>query len=236
MLHCSYLINIVLILIKMIVAKNIHKFYENKHILKGIDIKIEEGEIVSLIGSSGAGKTTLLQILSTIEKYEAGYNSMLSLNGINLDTLNKNEIAKLRNENLGFVFQFHELLPEFTVIENICIPAFIKGISKKDAQTEADKLIDYFGISNIANNKPSEISGGEKQRVAVARALINSPKIIFADEPTGNLDSQNSQNLYEYFLKLRKDFKYTFLIATHNQKLAKKSDRVIKINDGQVIS
>ena len=220
----------------MIVAKNIHKFYENKHILKGIDIKIEEGEIVSLIGSSGAGKTTLLQILSTIEKYEAGYNSMLSLNGINLDTLNKNEIAKLRNENLGFVFQFHELLPEFTVIENICIPAFIKGISKKDAQREADKLIDYFGISNIANNKPSEISGGEKQRVAVARALINSPKIIFADEPSGNLDSQNSQNLYEYFLKLRKDFKYTFLIATHDQKLAKKSDRVIKINDGQVIS
>ena len=220
----------------MIVAKNIHKFYENKHILKGIDIKIDEGEIVSLIGSSGAGKTTLLQILSTIEKYEAGYNSMLSLNGINLDTLNKNEIAKLRNENLGFVFQFHELLPEFTVIENICIPAFIKGISKKDAEREADKLIDYFGISNIANNKPSEISGGEKQRVAVARALINSPKIIFADEPSGNLDSQNSQNLYEYFLKLRKDFKYTFLIATHDQKLAKKSDRVIKINDGQIIS
>ncbi len=219
----------------MIVAKNIHKFYENKHILKGIDIKIEEGEIVSLIGSSGAGKTTLLQILSTIEKYEAGYNSILSLNGINLDALNKNEIAKLRNENLGFVFQFHELLPEFTVVENICIPAFIKGISKKDAQTEADKLIDYFGISNIANNKPSEISGGEKQRVAVARALINSPKIIFADEPSGNLDSQNSQNLYEYFLKLRKDFNYTFLIATHDQKLAKKSDRVIEINDGQII-
>ena len=219
----------------MIVAKNIHKFYENKHILKGIDIKIEEGEIVSLIGSSGAGKTTLLQILSTIEKYEAGYNSILSLNGINLDSLNKNEIAKLRNENLGFVFQFHELLPEFTVVENICIPAFIKGISKKDAQTEADKLIDYFGISNIANNKPSEISGGEKQRVSVARALINSPKIIFADEPSGNLDSQNSQNLYEYFLKLRKDFKYTFLIATHDQKLAKKSDRVIEINDGQII-
>lgn len=219
----------------MIVAKNIHKFYENKHILKGIDIKIEEGEIVSLIGSSGAGKTTLLQILSTIEKYEAGYNSILSLNGINLDSLNKNEIAKLRNENLGFVFQFHELLPEFTVLENICIPAFIKGISKKDAQTEADKLIDYFGISNIANNKPSEISGGEKQRVAVARALINSPKIIFADEPSGNLDSQNSQNLYDYFLKLRKDFNYTFLIATHDQKLAKKSDRVIEINDGQII-
>ena len=219
----------------MIVAKNIHKFYENKHILKGIDIKIEEGEIVSLIGSSGAGKTTLLQILSTIEKYEAGYNSILSLNGINLDALNKNEIAKLRNENLGFVFQFHELLPEFTVIENICIPAFIKGISKKDAQTEADKLIDYFGISNIANNKPSEISGGEKQRVAVARALINSPKIIFADEPSGNLDSQNSQNLYDYFLKLRKDFNYTFLIATHDQKLAKKSDRIIEINDGQII-
>ena len=219
----------------MIVAKNIHKFYENKHILKGIDIKIEEGEIVSLIGSSGAGKTTLLQILSTIEKYEAGYNSILSLNGINLNSLNKNEIAKLRNENLGFVFQFHELLPEFTVIENICIPAFIKGISKKDAQTEADKLIDYFGISNIANNKPSEISGGEKQRVAVARALINSPKIIFADEPSGNLDSQNSQNLYDYFLKLRKDFNYTFLIATHDQKLAKKSDRVIEINDGQII-
>ncbi len=219
----------------MIVAKNIHKFYENKHILKGIDIKIDEGEIVSLIGSSGAGKTTLLQILSTIEKYEAGYNSILSLNGINLDSLNKNEIAKLRNENLGFVFQFHELLPEFTVVENICIPAFIKGISKKDAQTEADKLIDYFGISNIANNKPSEISGGEKQRVAVARALINSPKIIFADEPSGNLDSQNSQNLYDYFLKLRKDFNYTFLIATHDQKLAKKSDRVIEINDGQII-
>ena len=220
----------------MIVAKNIHKFYDNKHILKGIDINIQKGEIVSLIGSSGAGKTTLLQILSTIEKYEAGYNSMISLNGINLDDLNKNEIAKLRNESLGFIFQFHELLPEFNVIENICIPAFIKGISKKVAQKEAEKLIDYFGISNIANNKPSEISGGEKQRVAVARALINSPKIIFADEPSGNLDSQNSQNLYEYFLKLRKDFNYTFLIATHDQKLAKKSDRVIEINDGQTIS
>ena len=161
---------------------------------------------------------------------------MISLDGISLDALNKKEIAKLRNEKLGFVFQFHELLPEFTVIENICIPAFIKGISKKDAEIEAVKLIDYFGISNITNNKPSEISGGEKQRVAVARALINNPKIIFADEPTGNLDSQNSQNLYEYFLKLRKDFNYTFLIATHDHKLAKKSDRVIEINDGQIIS
>ena len=216
----------------MIIAENIHKFYERNHILKGINLKINEGEIVSLIGASGAGKTTLLQILGTIDSFEKNKNSRLILKNQNVSDFNEDQLASFRNQEIGFVFQFHQLLPEFSVIENICIPAFIKKTSKKDAELKATELIDYLGLSERKHNKPSELSGGEKQRVAVARALINSPSLILADEPSGNLDSSTSNNLHDLFNELRKDFKYTFVIATHDITLAKKSDRILKISDG----
>ncbi len=216
----------------MIIAENIHKFYERNHILKGINLKINEGEIVSLVGASGAGKTTLLQILGTIDSFEKNKNSRLILKNQNVSDFNEDQLSSFRNQEIGFVFQFHQLLPEFSVIENICIPAFIKKTSKKDAELKAIELIDYLGLSKRINNKPSELSGGEKQRVAVARALINSPSLILADEPSGNLDSSTSNNLHDLFNELRKDFKYTFVIATHDISLAKKSDRILKISDG----
>ena len=216
----------------MIIAENIHKFYERNHILKGINLKIEEGEIVSLVGASGAGKTTLLQILGTIDSFEKNKNSRLILKNQNVSDFNEDQLSSFRNQEIGFVFQFHQLLPEFSVIENICIPAFIKKTSKKDAELKATELIDYLGLSERKHNKPSELSGGEKQRVAVARALINSPSLILADEPSGNLDSSTSNNLHDLFNELRKDFKYTFVIATHDVSLAKKSDRILKISDG----
>jgi lipoprotein-releasing system ATP-binding protein len=216
----------------MIIAENIHKFYERNHILKGINLKINEGEIVSLVGASGAGKTTLLQILGTIDSFEKNKNSRLILKNQNVSDFNEDQLSSFRNQEIGFVFQFHQLLPEFSVIENICIPAFIKKMPKKDAELKAAELIDYLGLTKRINNKPSELSGGEKQRVAVARALINSPSLILADEPSGNLDSSTSNNLHDLFNELRKDFKYTFVIATHDIKLAKKSDRILKISDG----
>jgi lipoprotein-releasing system ATP-binding protein len=216
----------------MIIAENIHKFYERNHILKGINLKINEGEIVSLVGASGAGKTTLLQILGTIDSFEKNKNSRLILKNQNVGDFNEDQLSSFRNQEIGFVFQFHQLLPEFSVIENICIPAFIKKMPKKDAELKAAELIDYLGLSKRINNKPSELSGGEKQRVAVARALINSPSLILADEPSGNLDSSTSNNLHDLFNELRKDFKYTFVIATHDITLAKKSDRILKISDG----
>ena len=216
----------------MIIAENIHKFYESNHILKGINLKINEGEIVSLVGASGAGKTTLLQILGTIDSFEKNKNSRLILKNQNVSDFNEDQLSSFRNQEIGFVFQFHQLLPEFSVIENICIPAFIKKTPKKDAELKATELIDYLGLSKRINNKPSELSGGEKQRVAVARALINSPSLILADEPSGNLDSSTSNNLHDLFNELRKDFKYTFVIATHDITLAKKSDRILKISDG----
>jgi lipoprotein-releasing system ATP-binding protein len=216
----------------MIIAENIHKFYERNHILKGINLKINEGEIVSLVGASGAGKTTLLQILGTIDSFEKNKNSRLILKNQNVSDFNEDQLSSFRNQEIGFVFQFHQLLPEFSVIENICIPAFIKKMPKKDAELKAAELIDYLGLTKRINNKPSELSGGEKQRVAVARALINSPSLILADEPSGNLDSSTSNNLHDLFNELRKDFKYTFVIATHDITLAKKSDRILKISDG----
>ena len=216
----------------MIIAENIHKFYERNHILKGINLKINEGEIVSLVGASGAGKTTLLQILGTIDSFEKNKNSRLILKNQNVSDFNEDQLSSFRNQEIGFVFQFHQLLPEFSVIENICIPAFIKKTPKKDAELKATELIDYLGLSERKHNKPSELSGGEKQRVAVARALINSPSLILADEPSGNLDSSTSNNLHDLFNELRKDFKYTFVIATHDVSLAKKSDRILKISDG----
>lgn len=218
----------------MIVAENIHKFYENNHILKGINLRVDKGEIISLVGASGAGKTTLLQILGTIDKYDKKEGSKLLLKNQDISDSTENQLANFRNHELGFIFQFHQLLPEFNVIENICIPAFIKKTPKNIAESKANHLMNYLGISDRSKNKPNELSGGEKQRVAVARALINEPSIILADEPSGNLDSNASNNLHELFLSLRKDFNYTFIIATHNKLLAKKSDRVLEIKDGKI--
>ena len=218
----------------MIIAENIHKFYENNHILKGINLRVDKGEIISLVGASGAGKTTLLQILGTIDKYDKKEGSKLLLKNQDISDFTENQLANFRNHELGFIFQFHQLLPEFNVIENICIPAFIKKTPKNIAESKANHLMNYLGISDRSKNKPNELSGGEKQRVAVARALINEPSIILADEPSGNLDSNASNNLHELFLSLRKDFNYTFIIATHNKLLAKKSDRVLEIKDGKI--
>ena len=218
----------------MILAKNIHKFYDNNHILKGIDININKGEIISLVGASGAGKTTLLQILGTIDSYDKKESSSLLLNNHDVSVMSDNELARFRNQEIGFVFQFHQLLPEFTAIENICIPAFINKTPQKIAETKAKELMDYLGIINKTNNKPNELSGGEKQRVAVARSLINEPSIILADEPSGNLDTNSSNNLHDLFLDLRKDFNYTFVIATHDLSLAKKSDKILEIVDGKI--
>ena len=218
----------------MIIAENIHKFYENNHILKGINLRVDQGEIISLVGASGAGKTTLLQILGTIDKFDKKEDSKLLLNNQDISDFTENQLANFRNHELGFIFQFHQLLPEFNVIENICIPAFIKKTPKNIAESKANQLMNYLGISDRSKNKPNELSGGEKQRVAVARALINEPSIILADEPSGNLDSNASNNLHELFLSLRKDFNYTFIIATHNKLLAKKSDRVLEIKDGKI--
>jgi len=218
----------------MIIAENIHKFYENNHILKGINLRVDKGEIISLVGASGAGKTTLLQILGTIDKFDKKEGSKLLLKNQDISDFTENQLANFRNHELGFIFQFHQLLPEFNVIENICIPAFIKKTPKNIAESKANQLMNYLGISDRSKNKPNELSGGEKQRVAVARALINEPSIILADEPSGNLDSNASNNLHELFLSLRKDFNYTFIIATHNKLLAKKSDRVLEIKDGKI--
>ena len=218
----------------MIIAENIHKFYENNHILKGINLRVDKGEIISLVGASGAGKTTLLQILGTIDKFDKKEGSKLLLKNQDISDFTENQLANFRNHELGFIFQFHQLLPEFNVIENICIPAFIKKTPKNIAESKANQLMNYLGISDRSKNKPNELSGGEKQRVAVARALINEPSIILADEPSGNLDSKASNNLHELFLSLRKDFNYTFIIATHNKLLAKKSDRVLEIKDGKI--
>ena len=218
----------------MILAKNIHKFYDNNHILKGIDINVNKGEIISLVGASGAGKTTLLQILGTIDNYDKKESSTLLLNNHDVSIMSDDELARFRNQEIGFVFQFHQLLPEFTAIENICIPAFINKTPQKIAETKAKELMDYLGIINKINNKPNELSGGEKQRVAVARSLINEPSIILADEPSGNLDTNSSNNLHDLFLDLRKDFNYTFVIATHDLSLAKKSDKILEIVDGKI--
>ena len=218
----------------MILAKNIHKFYDNNHILKGIDININKGEIISLVGASGAGKTTLLQILGTIDSYDKKESSSLLLNNHDVSIMSDDELARFRNQEIGFVFQFHQLLPEFTAVENICIPAFINKTPQKIAETKAKELMDYLGIINKTNNKPNELSGGEKQRVAVARSLINEPSIILADEPSGNLDTNSSNNLHDLFLDLRKDFNYTFVIATHDLSLAKKSDKILEIVDGKI--
>lgn len=219
----------------MIQAKNIHKYYNDLHVLKGVDVSIKKGEIVAIVGASGAGKTTLLQILGTLDNASLKQDYELSINNTNLKSLSDKALAKFRNEHIGFIFQFHQLLPEFSAVENVCLPAFIKGTKSKVAEKRAKELLDFLGLSNRYNHKPSELSGGEQQRVAVARALINEPDLIFADEPSGNLDSESAENLHQLFFKLRDEFGQTFVIVTHNEELANMADRKLVMKDGNVL-
>jgi len=219
------------ILMKMIQASNIHKSFGKLNVIQGIDIQIATSEIVSIVGASGAGKSTLLHILGTIEKADAG---TITIAQTDVSKLNQTDLARFRNRNIGFVFQFHHLLPEFTAIENICIPAFIAGISKEKARTDAMKLLHYLNLTDRADHKPSELSGGEQQRVAVARALINKPAVVLADEPSGNLDSTSASELHQLFFKLRNEFGQTFVIVTHNPDLAAMADRKLTIADGKI--
>lgn len=216
----------------MIRAENIHKRYGEVEVLKGLDFQVDKGEIVSIVGASGAGKTTLLQILGTIEKPSEGnvYSGEIDLFG-----LSDKRIASFRNKNVGFIFQFHQLLPEFTAVENIMLPALIKGESKKQAYDRAMDLLDYLQLSQMADKKPDTLSGGEQQRVAVARALTNSPEVVLADEPSGNLDSNNARELHELFIALRDEYKQSFVIVTHNEQLADLADRKLTMKDGLLV-
>ena len=216
----------------MIKAKNIHKYYDNLHVLKGIDLEVNSGEIISIVGSSGAGKTTLLQILWTIDKSDKG---TLEINNEKIDQLNNKELAKFRNQSIGFVFQFHNLLPEFNALENICLPGYIAKSPKNEVEKKANELLSILNLKDRSLHKPNELSGGEQQRVAVARALINNPGIILADEPSGNLDSKNADELHKMFLKLNKEFNQTFIIVTHNQNLADMTNRKLVMQDGLFI-
>ena len=218
----------------MIQAKNLHKYYDQLHVLKGVDLHIQKGEIVSIVGASGAGKTTLLQILGTLDKPTVESGIELRINNEDILTMNDKTLSKFRNLNLGFIFQFHQLLPEFTALENVCIPAFIANKSKEETEVEAKKLLTYLGLSHRMNHKPNELSGGEQQRVAVARAIINKPAIIFADEPSGNLDTASAENLHQLFFKLRDELGQTFVIVTHNEELANMADRKLVMVDGLI--
>jgi lipoprotein-releasing system ATP-binding protein len=220
----------------MITAKNLHKYYDSLHVLKGVDLHIKKGEIVSIVGASGAGKTTLLQILGTLDEPTNQNDTTLEINGASVLNLKDKELSKFRNQHLGFIFQFHQLLPEFTAIENVCIPGFIAQRDKKEVEAEAQKLLTYLGLAERMQHKPSELSGGEQQRVAVARALINKPAVIFADEPSGNLDKNSAENLHELFFKLRDEFGQTFVIVTHNEELANMADRKLTMVDGNIVT
>jgi len=219
----------------MIKASNIHKYYGKLEVLKGVDLHIKKGEIVSIVGASGAGKTTLLQILGTLDVQSNKSDSTLLINSRETTNLSDKDLAKFRNEHIGFIFQFHQLLPEFTAIENVCLPAFIKKTPKSEAEKRAKELLDFLGLSHRYDHKPSELSGGEQQRVAVARALINNPSIIFADEPSGNLDSESADNLHKLFFELREKFGQTFVIVTHNEELAEMADRKLTMVDGKIL-
>ncbi|MDN3644190.1 ABC transporter ATP-binding protein [Lutimonas halocynthiae] len=217
----------------MIKAKNIHKSYGELEVLKGVDLHIEKSEIVAIVGPSGAGKTTLLQILGTLDKPSS--SKSLYINDTDIQVLNDKALSKFRNKHIGFIFQFHQLLPEFTAIENVCIPGFIANRQKKEVEIEAAEILNFLGLSDRIHHKPNELSGGEQQRVAVARALINKPDVIFADEPSGNLDTISSRNLHELFFTLRDQFQQTFVIVTHNQELADMADRKVEMKDGIII-
>ena len=216
----------------MIHGIGLSKSYGNLEVLKSVDISIHAGEIVSITGPSGAGKSTLLQLLGTLDVPQ---NGSIKYDGIEVSSLKAKNMANFRNDNIGFIFQFHHLLPEFTAIENVCMPAFIKGLSKSDAEFRAKELLTVLGLADRLEHKPNELSGGEQQRVAVARALMNKPKVIFADEPSGNLDTENANELHNIFLKLRDEYGQTFVIVTHNQELADMADRCIQMKDGQVV-
>ncbi|MBT4881284.1 MAG: ABC transporter ATP-binding protein [Flavobacteriales bacterium] len=216
----------------MILAKNIHYSYDKLEVLKGVDLNIKQGEFVSITGASGAGKTTLLQLLGTLDDVQKG---SLTINNKEVNTLSQKELSSFRNKEIGFVFQFHNLLVEFTALENVCLPAFIAGTARKSAEKRGLELLALLGLSERANHKPDELSGGEQQRVAVARALINSPSIILADEPSGNLDSKNAEELHNLFLKLNKELGQTFVIITHNKELAKLGSRKLEMKDGKII-
>jgi lipoprotein-releasing system ATP-binding protein len=217
----------------MLKANGIHKAYGNLQVLKGVDLEIAQSEIVSIVGSSGAGKSTLLQILGTLDKPDSGE---LEMDGKNLIKLKGEELARFRNERIGFIFQFHNLLPEFTALENIQIPGFIRNSNEKELSNKAAELAEILGISHRLDSKPATLSGGEQQRVAVARALINSPAIIFADEPSGNLDTQNARALHELFFTLRKELGQAFVIVTHNEELAAMADRTVTMKDGSILT
>lgn len=219
----------------MIKASNIHKHYGDLHVLKGVDLNVDKGEIVSIVGASGAGKTTLLQIMGTLDAFDINANSKLLIDNTDISTLSAKELAAFRNKNIGFIFQFHQLLPEFTALENICIPAFIANTPKKQAIQRAEELLSFLGLSDRKDHKPNELSGGEQQRVAVARALSNNPALILADEPSGNLDTETAENLHNLFLKLRDEFGQTFVIVTHNLGLAEMADRKVTMKDGKIL-
>lgn len=217
----------------MIQAKHISKTYGKTAVLKDVSFSLAPSEIVSIVGPSGAGKTTLLHILGTLEHPDATSKSELIINGKNINGLSDKALSALRNESLGFVFQFHQLLPEFTALENICLPAFIKGTAKRDAEKRARELLKFFDLSNRAHHKPTELSGGEQQRISVARALINQPSLLLADEPSGNLDSAAADKLHDMFFKLRNTFAISMVLVTHNKSLASKADRMLTLVDGQ---
>ena len=216
----------------MLTAENIHKSYDSLEVLKGIDLHVQKGEIVSIVGVSGAGKSTLLHILGTLDNPDTG---KILLSGKEITELSNKKIAGFRNRHIGFVFQYHNLLPEFTALENVCIPGFIAGIKQEEVYRKGEELLEKLGLGPRKDHKPSELSGGEQTRTAVARALINNPDIIFADEPSGNLDSKNAKELYDLFLKLREEFGQTFVIVTHNPELAKLADRILEIKDGVIV-
>lgn len=215
----------------MIKAHDIHKTYGTLEVLKGVNLEIRAGEIVSIVGASGAGKTTLLQILGTLDLADRGE---LFIKDTKIRSLSEKKLSEFRNRNIGFVFQFHHLLPEFTALENVCLPALIAGISKKEAEQKAKELLDFLGLKERLEHKPAELSGGEQQRVAVARALVNRPSVVMADEPSGNLDSKNAKELHHLFFTLREKFNQTFVIVTHNEELAGMADRKLTIKDGMI--
>jgi lipoprotein-releasing system ATP-binding protein len=216
----------------MISVKNVEKSYETLKVLRGVNLDIAQGEIVAVVGKSGAGKSTLLHILGTLDRADKG---QVTINGKDVSKLNNAQLADFRNKNLGFIFQFHHLLPEFSALENVTIPALIGGGSESKAKKRATELLDYLGLSARLTHKPTELSGGEQQRVAVARALMNNPAVVFADEPTGNLDSASSKDLHDLLFKLRRDFNQTFVIVTHNDELAHLSDRILTMQDGVIL-
>jgi lipoprotein-releasing system ATP-binding protein len=219
----------------MIRARNIHKTYGDLEVLKGVNLDIKAREIVSVVGASGAGKTTLLQILGTLDSPDPGKKSLIEIDQVDVTRLGEKKLARFRNRHIGFIFQFHQLLPEFTAIENICIPAFIQGVPAEEAREHARELMEFLGLSGRTEHKPRQLSGGEQQRVAVARALINKPAVVLADEPSGNLDSASADRLHQLFFKLRDTFGQTFVIVTHNEELADMADRKLTMVDGLIV-